>query len=83
MGDSGLLCTCRNSLICLILGVGPTNLAFCLVFIHDTNTNFKKTYQGNSYSQICKEILEMANNKSSNATRESDTNMKKDWNNIV
>lgn len=80
---AGLLCTCRTSLICPFLGVGATSLAFFLVLYSYYKYKFQKRYLGNSYFQIFKEILEMANDKSSNTTRESGTNMKRDLNDVL
>lgn len=80
---AGLLCTRRNSAMGLVLGVGATSLAFFLVLNSCYKYKFQKMYLGNSYFQICKEILEMANDKSSNTTRESGTNTKEDLNNIL
>lgn len=80
---AGLLCTCRHSLLCLVLGVGATGLAFLLVFNSCYKFKFQKMYLENSYFQICKEMLETASDESSNTTRESGTNMKKDFNNIL
>lgn len=69
--------------MCPFWGVGATSLAFFLVLYSYYKYKFQKIYLGNSYFQIFKQILEMANDKTGNTTRESGTNMKRDLNDVL